>query len=263
MTTGYLDIRVADCRIYGDFANGVLQSGTIVKPNVTYNGRFNSNQLLDGENCEEIKENSIRRGIFKNGFLVKGIYRWGTEYLEGIFEYNKLLDGTHITNQAKYIGEFKHEKLLRGTTYFANEIHQGCFNEGRLYNGTITNTDNSFAAKIFYNGIDLKQCEVTCNSNLCISKLNRLQLELLCCKGLYCEEAFKFYQEYLVKYSAKKIVMLKEDAYKDRWVSYNAYIGYQQIIQNMSPYTLLNIPDSQPIESNIDIFNYTIYNSHD
>ena len=46
MTTGYLDIRVADCRIYGDFANGVLQSGTIVKPNVTYNGRFNCLNIL-------------------------------------------------------------------------------------------------------------------------------------------------------------------------------------------------------------------------
>lgn len=262
MTTGYLELRIADCKISGNFIDGLLQDGVIEKPNVIYRGTFDSNQYLNGDQCEEARETKFRRGKFEHGYLVEGICVWGQNSAEGRFEKGKLVEGTLILDEIKYEGEFRNNWLHYGTIYYPNEIHQGYFDHHKLRDGTICNLSGTFRAAIVFNGTDLKQCTAYCDPNKCISELNSLHLLLLCCQGIHCEEAFRFYTEYFMGKSAKIIVVSKIDVYRETRARIDTVLGYRQIRENIDKYLERNIPDIQPEESYANIFNYERYNSH-
>lgn len=259
MTTGYLEIHLGDCTLSGNFINGVFRTGTVNKPNVTYRGTFDDNQFLHGDNCEELRGNLIRRGKFERGYLTEGMCICGQDFSEGKFERGNLVQGTYISGGIKYEGEFKYDKLVKGTIYYPTETHQGHFVNNKLRDGTIVNSDKTFCAKITFDGTDLKECYVSCTC--LIDKLNSLHLTLLCCTGIHCQEAYKFYKTHLVVKSAKKIIMSKIS--DNIHVSFDNILGYRQIRENVDKYLDDDVHDVPPIKPYVDIFNYERYNSHD
>lgn len=259
MTTGYLEIRLGDCTISGNFINGIFRTGVVNKPKVTYRGTFDDNQFLHGDNCEEFRSNFTKRGKFENGYLIEGTYICGQDFSEGTFERGNLIRGTYISNGIKYEGEFKYGKLVKGIIYYPTETHQGHFVDGKLRDGIIVNSDKTFCAKITFDGTDLKECYVSCACR--IEKLNSLQLTLLCCTGIHCQEAYQFYKTHFAGKSAKKIITSKIN--DNIHVSFNNILGYQQIRENIDKYLNYDIHDVPPITPCVDIFNYELYNSHD
>jgi len=261
MTTGYLEIRLGNNTISGHFVDGLLRTGIITKPDVTYQGTFDDNRFLHGDNCEEIRKHLSMRGRFERGYLVEGICTYGQDCAEGIFERGNLVRGTYISNGVKSEGEFKYGKLIKGTIYYPTEVHQGHFVDGKLRDGTIVNSDKTFCAKITFDGTDLKECYVSCTCSL--DKLNSVQLTILCCTGIHCREAYRFYKTHFAGKSAKKIIMSKIN--DNIHATFDNILGYQQIRENVDKYLddIYDIHDVPPIKPYVDIFNYERYNSHD
>lgn len=258
MTTGYLEILLGNSTISGHFVNGLLKIGIITKPDVTYQGAFDDNQFLHGDNCEEIRNHLVRRGKFEHGYLVEGVCIRGLDAAEGKFEHNVLAWGTCMSNEVKYEGEFKFGKLTKGTIYYPTEVHQGYFIDGKLREGTIVNSDKTFCAKITFDGTDLKECVADCTCSL--DKLNSVQLTILCCAGMDCQEAYRFYKSYFAGKSAKKIIMSKIN--DNIHATFDNILGYQQIRENVDKYIHDDIHDVPLIKPYIDIFNCDRYNSH-
>jgi hypothetical protein len=143
----------------GDFKEGIMIRGTVTNLNdndiiekveykdphtvvrIVYRtgmvetGVFSGYNLVTGM---QILNNVCNKGIFKNGYLIRGtrIIR-NISREDGVFEKGELVDGTKITPISKLFGKFRDGQLTEGKIeHHSGGYEDGTFRFGVLYKGT-------------------------------------------------------------------------------------------------------------------------------
>jgi hypothetical protein len=73
MTSGILNINIYGININGEFLDGKLIKGKMQIANVIYEGTYDTDGLLSGDNCSMQIDNFKVCGEFEKGIFLRGI----------------------------------------------------------------------------------------------------------------------------------------------------------------------------------------------
>lgn len=249
MSSGLLNITVYGMSINGEFLNGKLIKGKLQIANIIYDGTYDNDGLLSGQNCSmEIDKYKVC-GEFEKGVFLKGckinnegrIVEKGEFTMLGSNKIPYLTNGIMYTDNGTYEGEFnRNGDLLNGTMYINDSIYKGKFISGKLIQGEVVHlfgkkkfTANYIIERDMELNTDVfKKCKVNWDGNIC--DLPMKLIIMLCCAGEYSCTAHRFYLQYLSKFDGKALCYLTHNMFGKLSPEYKA--GLSIIIDNLRKY---------------------------
>lgn len=262
MSTGHININLPNLKIDGYFKDGHIIKGKIRRGLNTYEGTYNSNSLLDGDNCTLTINNYVYNGKFISGMIIKGttsfcgkIIETGKYYDVEYFRKPKLKEGSKFSNDIEYIGYFdKYGNLKNGKIINRKNkvVYSGEFENEILVSGTAEYEINKKFFKVHYvlknnnNTIhNYTYCRVEWDGTLeCLP--NKLFMMAIC-SSTNSSLAFKFYDKYLSNLDYNSIKLINENMFNKNKLDYEDQIALKIIMENVKKYNLpSNLPSNLP-----------------
>jgi hypothetical protein len=251
MSSGNLVFRLPGILVDASFIDGKISHGTLNINGIKYQGTYDENCLLHGNDCSMTIDNTSYQGVFEHGELKLGNTLIDGKVVEnGEYTFTSTNKKPHLKNGKKIMlgmvwdGVFDNSGyLIEGTCVNGTTTYEGKFSQNKLMDGKATYiiSDKIFTcvySTVYDNDTHsnlFSRCLVDWNGTLEV--LSRKLLVMVCCSSLNPTLAHKFFINYLGNFDGSSIRFLHKSMFDKEMLTPESEAGLMIILENLKRYS--------------------------